>query len=666
MDKSSEDVLKYLLESIPGARVLMIFNYRPEFVHTWGAKSFHSQITLNRLSNRESLGMLSHLLGTEEIDSELQELVLEKAEGVPLFLEEFVKSLEDLKIIERKDNKYQLAKDIKEVTIPSTIQDVIMARVDSLPERAKELLQTGSVIEREFGYELIKFVTGLPEQDLLSRLSILKDSELFYERGIYPQSAYVFKHALTQNVVYDSILTKVKKKLHEEIGNAIENLYKENIDGQYGVLAEHYISGENYEKAAKYSKLACKKAQKAASFKEAIEHAEKEISCLENLPTTNDTQKEIIDARTRLAGYHLSLTHHAEAYEAVAPIANLAAELHYQKRLPLIYTAMGSYKDWVEEDYSEGFQYLTKALEISEEIKDSLGSWYANWFLGMNLSWNCEFEKGLVFFRKSLDLGASAKSLIPMVMTKAGIVAFNYADRGKNHLACQISKEAVELAEKSGDTYIKGIAFACNGLASYFRGSFDEAEDSLLKAISLCEKASQLGWGTVTGGFLAHLYSDMGEYEKAQGYYKKGISTLAPTRIYPFYVNMWKVSLARSKVLNNDQDIKLGEILECYDKIVIKAHRGWTARHVGEILLNVDDQHLTETEDWIRRAIETDKRNCTRWSLGGDYALYAELFKRKGDQTKAKENMSKAIEIFKECGADGWVEKYEGELAALS
>ena len=217
--------------------------------------------------------MLSHLLSTEEIESDLEELVLEKAEGVPLFIEEFIKSLKDLKIIERKDNKYQLAKDSQQVTIPSTIQDVIMARVDSLPDRAKEVLQTGSVIEREFSYELLKGVTGLPEQELLSRLSILKDSELFYERGIYPQSAYVFKHAMTQEVVYDSILTRMKKKLHEEIGNAIEDLYKENIDGQYGVLAEHYISGENYEKGAEYSKLAGKSAQRAASFKEAIEYS---------------------------------------------------------------------------------------------------------------------------------------------------------------------------------------------------------------------------------------------------------------------------------------------------------------------------------------------------------------------------------------------------------
>jgi class 3 adenylate cyclase len=206
IDKSSEDHLKHLLESIPGARVLMIFTYRPEFVHTWGGKSFHSQITLNRLSNRESLMMISHLLGTEEIDSPLEELILEKTEGVPFFIEEFIRSLRDLKMIERKDNKYHLAKDTQGVTIPSTIHDVIMARVDTLPEAAKGVLQTGSVVGREFSHDLIRKVTGLPEQELLTHLSVLKDSELLYERGIYPQSTYIFKHALTQDATYQSLL----------------------------------------------------------------------------------------------------------------------------------------------------------------------------------------------------------------------------------------------------------------------------------------------------------------------------------------------------------------------------------------------------------------------------------------------------------------------------
>ena len=216
MDRSSEDALKNLLESIAGARVFLIFTYRPEFVHTWGSRSYHSQITLNRLSNRESLLMVEHLLDTKDLDKDIAELTLSKTEGIPFFIEEFIKSLKELKIIEKHNGAYKLTRDIKMVTIPSTIQDVIMARVDHLPEGSREFLRTGAVIEREFSHELIGKVTGLPEQDLLSRLSTLKDSELIYERGIYPNNTYVFKHALTREVVYDSILTKKRKDLHQK------------------------------------------------------------------------------------------------------------------------------------------------------------------------------------------------------------------------------------------------------------------------------------------------------------------------------------------------------------------------------------------------------------------------------------------------------------------
>jgi class 3 adenylate cyclase len=212
IDKSSEQRFKYLLDSISGARVFLIFTYRPEFVHTWGGKSYHSQVNLNRLSNRESLMMVSHLLGTEDLDSNLEEFILEKTEGVPFFIEELVKSFKDLKIIEREDNKYRIAKDLKEVAIPATIQDVIMARVDSLAEGVKNLLHTVSAVGREFSYYLIKRVTNIAEQELLSQLSVLKDSELLYERGIYPESTYIFKHALTQEVAYNRC-----SPLHNEI-----------------------------------------------------------------------------------------------------------------------------------------------------------------------------------------------------------------------------------------------------------------------------------------------------------------------------------------------------------------------------------------------------------------------------------------------------------------
>jgi len=224
---------------------------------------------LNRLSNRESLMMVSHLLGTEEFDKDLEEFILEKTEGVPFFIEELIKSLKDLKIIEREDNRYRIAKDIKEVTIPATVQDVIMARVDSLPEGSKSLLQTMSVIGRECSYDLLKRLTGLAEQELLSHLSVLKDSELLYERGIYPQSTYIFKHALTQEVAYNSLLLKRQKGIHEKIGEAIEALYLDRLEEYYELLAYHYAQSASTDKAVHYLDLANQKAAKVHALEQA-------------------------------------------------------------------------------------------------------------------------------------------------------------------------------------------------------------------------------------------------------------------------------------------------------------------------------------------------------------------------------------------------------------
>ena len=332
MDRSSEDALKELLESISGSKIFLIFTYRPEFVHTWGSRSYHSQITLNRLSNRESLTMVSHLLNTTSIEKDLEDLTLAKTEGIPFFIEEFIKSIKDLKIIERIKGTYKLTRDFKTIFIPSTIQDVIMAQVDHLPEAAREVLRTGSVIEREFSHELIQKVTDLPETELLSQLSTLRDSELLYERGIYPTSTYIFKHALTREVVYDSILSKKKKQIHAKIARIIEELYGESICDCYGILSNHCMASENYEKAAEYARLEARKYQKAASFMDAIEYAKISIACLEKLPQTEIVQKQLIDVRVRLSAYYISLNYHIEAKESVEPVINLAVDLNYQKR----------------------------------------------------------------------------------------------------------------------------------------------------------------------------------------------------------------------------------------------------------------------------------------------------------------------------------------------
>jgi tetratricopeptide (TPR) repeat protein len=552
------------------------------------------------------------------------------------------------------------------MTIPSTIQDVIMARVDSLPERAKEVLQMGSVIEREFSYPLINRVTGIPEKELLSHLSILKDSELLYERGIYPQSNYIFKHALTREVVYDSILAKRKKKLHEEIGNAIEELYKDNLSEHYEVLAEHYFSSENYWKAAEYSRFAGRKAEKAASFNDAIVHANKRVTSLEKLPRTDEVGQQIIDARTILGLYMAQINHFAEAKEAIDSIIDAAIKYSHKKRLCQIYTVLGAYYFFVEENYPGAFKVLEEALKISEEVKDILTSVLASFWFGCALGWNCEFERSANYIQRSLDINLAVKNLWGIALVKSQLAFFCYLPQGKTNLQFQTTGDALHIAEESGDIYSKAVAYVSHGISCYGKGLLKDAEKYLVKGLQFCERINFPAWDGCALFYLGETYFEMGDFSRSKEQYEKGCWLLEHNRLHPSWVGFGKVASARSKVMNNEKDVNLESLYTHSLNNKVKAAEGWIQRYIGEILLNIDDQHLSEAEQWIHKAIETDQRNQMMFHLGKDYALYADLFKRKGDRSKAQENLGKAIELFKEYGADGWVEKYEKELAQLS
>jgi tetratricopeptide (TPR) repeat protein len=664
IDDSSEDVLKYLLGSIPGARVLLIFTYRLEFLLTWGAKSYHTQLTLNHLSERDSHTMVSHILGTDEFARDLEELILEQTEGVPLFIEEFVKALRNLNIMEIRDSTYHLVKDIQTLTVPSTIQDIIMSQVDSLPEGARKVLQTGSVIEREFSYELIRRVTGLLERELLSYLSILKDSELLYERGIFPQSTYIFKHALTRDVVYDSILTSRKTRLHLQIGLAIEELNEQNIDAHYAALVEHFANAAIYEKSAEYAWLAAQKAEKTASLNDAIGYAEKRVACLERLPNTDDVLIQIIDARTTLGLYWLQLFHYPDAKAAVDPIIDAALRSGYKKRLPHVFFILGTYEYCFEEDISTAFSHLEEALKIATNEKDIASIGFAHWRLGLALSFNCEFEEAVHNYQKSLEIYVAANNLWAVSRARSYISWSGYFFWGRIGLAYQTSEEAFRSADKSGDIYSKAWASLAHGISCYGMGFFEESTKHLLKCVALCETISLFMADGLAHVFLGESYFEMGEYRDSKDHYERAVGAIM-NKGFPSVQGLTEIGVAMAKVMMDEKDINLAPLYDHVYDNKLKFTEAWKMLYMSTILLNMENQHIREAEDWIKRAIKSAERNNMTWYLAKDYALYAELFKRKGEQSKAKEYLSKALEIFKACGADGWVEKAEEEMASF-
>jgi tetratricopeptide (TPR) repeat protein len=320
----------------------------------------------------------------------------------------------------------------------------------------------------------------------------------------------------------------------------------------------------------------------------------------------------------------------------------------------------------VEDNYPEAIKVCEEALKISEEVKDIVGLVLANYFFGCGLGSNCEFERSAHYIQRALDINVAAKSLWGIAVTQSSLAYFSYYPHGKIDLGFQTTGEAIRIAEESGDIHSKAVAYVYHGILCWGKRWLEEAQKHLLKGIEFCERINYFSWNGLAQFNLGETYFEMGNFERSKEHYEKGSWVWENNRLTPSGVGLGKVGLARSKVMNGEKDVNLESLYAHSRNNKVKVIEGWIQRHIGEILLNIDDQHIPEAENWIQKAIEADQRNRMMFLLGKDYALYADLFRRKGDRLKAQENLGKAIEIFKECGADGWATKAEKELATLS
>ncbi|OGP94249.1 MAG: hypothetical protein A2157_01520 [Deltaproteobacteria bacterium RBG_16_47_11] len=618
IDKSSEDHLKHLLESIPGARVLMIFTYRPEFVHTWGGKSFHSQITLNRLSNREGLMMISHLLGTEEIDSPLEELILEKTEGVPFFIEEFIRSLKDLKIIERKGNRYYLAKDTQGVIIPSTIQDVIMARVDTLPEAAKAVLQTGSVVGREFSHDLIRRVTGIPEQELLSHLSILKDSELLYERGIYPQSTYIFKHALTQDATYQSLLKSTRQKYHRKIAEVLEKNFPDTMETQPELLAHHYTEAGLNEQAVGYWHQAGKLAAQRSAHVEAINHLTKGLNLIESIPENPERNQQELKLQLTL-GIPLAATRGFGAPEVGRVFARARELCQKVGESPHLFPSL--FGTWLYYNATE----LQTAQKIGEQLRTIAqraqdpelnlqahhALWTTSFFLGNFVKTREHAEQGITIYdpqqhrSHAFIYGGHDPGVCCRYFGAPAMWFLGYPDQALDRV-----NEAVNLAQDLSHPPSLTIALYWAARLHLYRREAQAVQERAEALIALSTEQGfpqWLAYGTILRGWAL---TAQGERAEGIAQIRQGLAAYRATGAEherPYFLSL--LAEAYGEVGQPEEGLKV--LVEALALVDSTCERYWEAelhRRKGELLLIQQGQKVGEAEECFRKALDIARR----------------------------------------------------------
>ena len=660
IDRSSEEHLKDLFDYISGARVFLILTYRPEFMHTWGGRSYHNQLNLNRLSNHETLSIVSHLLGTDKFDENIGRLAIEKTEGIPFFIEELISSLRDQRIVTEKDGRYQLEKEIREVLVPSTIQDIIMARVDTLPEKTKNLIQTGSVAGREFSHQLIKEVTKLPEEELLSDLSVLKDYELLYERGIYPQSDYVFKHGLTQEVAYNSLLQKKKTEIHKRIGEILENIHADRLGEFCEILAYHCLQGEDWQRAYRYNQEAGLKAYSHSDYEQAQSYFEDALTALKQLPSKKNRIEQEIDLRFNMRAPLMVLGRFGEVGEWIYGAEKLAREIGDDTRLSNALNYLSSFH-WILGQNQRAIELGKKALKLATSVNHfsyqvaimcHLGIYYFN--VGdypKQIEIHQEVRKRLIGDDAFKQHGMAS---LPGAFSP-GMVVLGMAELGNFDKFEEIGHEALEIAEQVQNALT--LTFVYNFIAmAYLRlGKVESALPLLEKCYELCCISQVQGMHSYSAGSLGYAYLLAREPKRALSILEEGIkkdylqASFWPT--HPLIVLADAYRAERKFVLANDTASRaLGLANE-------RGERGFEAWVIFVMAkINADTGRIVDAKQWYQRALKQASDLSMRPLVAHCHKGLGNCYLKLGNETKAQLESKRADDIYRALGMTYWLE----------
>jgi predicted ATPase len=307
IDAETQALLDSLVESLPTARLLLLVNYRPEYQHGWGSKTYYLQLRLDPLPPVSANELLHALLGDNPSLEPLKQLLIARTEGNPFFLEESVRTLVETGVLAGTPGAYRLVQAVPDIQVPATVQAVLAARIDRLPPEEKRLWQTAAVLGMEVPLPLLQAIAELSEAALHRGLTHLQAAEFLYEARLFPECAYTFKHALTHEVAYRSLLQERRRALHAQIVAALETLAGERLADQVERLADHAVRGEAWDKALQYCRQAGTKAMERSAAREAVGCYEQALAALEHLPEHRTLQEQAIDLRLDLYSAHLVL-----------------------------------------------------------------------------------------------------------------------------------------------------------------------------------------------------------------------------------------------------------------------------------------------------------------------------------------------------------------------
>ncbi|MBI3248068.1 MAG: AAA family ATPase [Deltaproteobacteria bacterium] len=608
LDAETQAFLQLLSESIPTARLLLLVNYRPEYQHIWSGKTFFSQLRLDPLGREQAEEMLTVLLGDvgAQHAAPLRQFILDKTEGNPFFMEEIVQALREQGMLDvGARHAVPLPNDLR---LPATVQGVLTSRIDRLPPEEKALLQTLAVIGKEFSLSLLMHVVAdqsedhLPEDYLLRRLARLQTNEFIYERPAFPDIEYTFKHALTQEVAYNSLLVERRKTVHERAARTIEDLYRAKLDDRYSELAHHYSRSGNTQKAVAYLQLAGQQAAQRSAYAEAVNHFTAALALLKILPDSENRDRQELTLQTALGislipirGY--TVPEVGQTYTRARELCEQLGEttqLFFVLRGLWLFSTLGA-------EYETARKLAHQGLSLAQRLQDPLLLLGAHQDLGFFSLWPAEWAAAREHFERvaalhdphqhstyvslyEADLGVWALSEAALALWFLG-----YPDQARQKL-----HEALTLAHKLAHPNTLGWALGCSAWLHQYLREPQKTQERAEAEIALALEHGFLPWlvyGTVSEGWALAM---QGREEEGIASIQKGM-TLAQS-MGSNMAHSYHLALL-AKVYGNkgqhEEGLKiLAEALEFVEKRGERFYEAEIYRLKGELTLQQEGSRL--------------------------------------------------------------------------
>ena len=657
-DPSTLELIGLLIEQAPTAPLLMVLTSRPEFVPPWPARSHMTPITLNRLERQHSEAMVTRLAGDKPLPAEVVEHIVIKTDGVPLYVEELTKTILASDILRETAERFGLTGPLSSLAIPATLQESLMARLDRLPQ-VREIAQLGSVLGREFAYEMLSGLSTVGETTLQEGLGQLVDAELLYQRGRPPRARYTFKHALVQDAAYQSLLRRPREQYHRQVAELLESKFPEVALAQPELLARHYTEAGSAGEAVTYWQRAGEKALQRSANLEAIAHLAKGLEVLGALPDGPERARRELDLLTAIGPALIATKGYAapEVERAYRRALELCQELGDTSRQ---FSALHGlwYFHYIRAELDAARSLAEQLVDMAKDRQDSSLDLGAHRSLGYTLSYRGEFEAsrsclervitaydpavhgGYAFRHGGADPGAGSLSQGAWTLWALG-----YPDRALREVG-----DGLALARKLAHPFSEVWALTSLAAVHQLRGEPQATQQHAEAASAIAKEkgfALYVGW---TGAMRGWALGEQEPSAEAIAEIRQGLDASRATGadlLTPYWLALLAIVHGR---LGQTQE-GLVATAEALTEVARTGERFWEAelqRLTGQLLLQADPANQPEAEACFHRAIEIARSQKARsWELRAATSL-ARLWRDQGKPEAARELLAPIYDWFTE------------------